>query len=191
MSERYDGNPQVILPTDVPCIESARHLFLTGRKGVGKSTLIRRFLEREGRPVGGFYMLKTDRVFSGRPSVHLLRAGEDCVPSKENFLFFCGEKSTSAISHRFDLLGYRALIDTRDVELLIMDELGPHEEDAERFRSAVMDALNGEIPILGVLQQADGSFLREITEHPRVTVLEITPENRESMFLILRYWRFR
>ena len=36
----------------------ARHLFLTGRKGVGKSTLIRSLLAAESDPLGGFFTVK-------------------------------------------------------------------------------------------------------------------------------------
>ena len=35
-----------------------KHLFLTGRKGVGKSTLIRGLLAAESAPLGGFFTVK-------------------------------------------------------------------------------------------------------------------------------------
>ena len=189
MSEHYDGNLQVILPTDAPCIEYTRHLFLTGRKGVGKSTLVRRFLEREDRTVGGFYTLKTEQAFPGRPSVHLLRAGKDRVPDWENLLLFCDREKDDTTTERFDWLGCQALDESRDAKLLIMDELGPHEENAERFKVAVLEALDGNVPILGILQQADSDFLRMVAEHPQVTVLEVTQENREHLLQVLNHWR--
>ena len=51
----------------VPCTE---HLFLTGRKGVGKSTLLRAVLE--GKRLGGFFTRRITGIFE-RPSIHLLR----------------------------------------------------------------------------------------------------------------------
>ena len=86
-----------------PCTE---HLFFTGRKGVGKSTLVRAAIE--GKRVGGFFTKRVEGVLE-RPSVHLLRAETADVPSAENLLFCCGG---SADIQRFEQLGCGALADT-------------------------------------------------------------------------------
>lgn len=64
----------------VPCTE---HLFLMGRKGVGKSTLLRAVLE--GKRLGGFFTRRITGIFE-RPSIHLLRAAESQQPSPENLV---------------------------------------------------------------------------------------------------------
>ena len=79
-----------------PCTE---HLFFTGRKGVGKSTLVRAAIE--GKRVGGFFTKRVEGLLE-RPSVHLLRAGTADVPSAENLLFCCGG---GADIQRFEQLG--------------------------------------------------------------------------------------
>ena len=157
-----------------------RHLFLTGPKGVGKSTLIGDFLDRETGRLGGFFTVKQ------QGSVYLLRAGTGEAPDAENFLFRCG---CGGDPGRFDALGCAALADTEGRSLLVMDELGPHEAQAVRFQAAVFRALEGKIPILGVLQQADSDFLRRIAGHPRVTVLTVTEDNRGSLGAELLRWR--
>ena len=157
-----------------------RHLFLTGPKGVGKSTLIRDFLDRETGRLGGFFTVKQ------QGSVYLLRAGAGEAPDAENFLFRCG---CGGDPGRFDALGCAALADTEGRSLLVMDELGPHEAQAVRFQAAVFRALEGKIPILGVLQQADSDFLRRIAGHPRVTVLTVTEDNRGRLAAELLRWR--
>ena len=157
-----------------------RHLFLTGPKGVGKSTLLRDFLARETGRLGGFFTVKH------RGSVYLLRAGTGEAPDAENFLFRCG---CGGDPDRFDALGCAALADTEGCSLLVMDELGPHEAQAVRFQAAVSRALEGGTPILGVLQQADSDFLRRVACHPQVTVLTVTEDNRDSLGAALRHWR--
>ena len=157
-----------------------RHLFLTGPKGVGKSTLLRDFLARETGRLGGFFTVKH------RGSVYLLRAGTGEAPDAENFLFRCG---CGGDPGRFDALGCAALTDTEGCSLLVMDELGPHEAQAVRFQAAVFRALEGEIPILGVLQQADSDFLRRVACHPQVTVLTVTEDNRGRLAAELLRWR--
>ena len=55
---------------------TARHLFLTGEKGVGKSTLIDRLLSRYTGRVGGFRTRRVDTVRPGEATVHLLRVSD-------------------------------------------------------------------------------------------------------------------
>lgn len=158
-----------------PCTE---HLFFTGRRGVGKSTLVRAAIE--GRRIGGFFTKWVEGVLE-RPSVHLLRAGTADVPSAENLLFCCGG---SADIQRFEQLGCGALADTAGCDVLVMDELGPHEAQAAAFQQAVLRALDGAVPIIGVLQQAESAFLDRVAAHPGVRLITVTEENRDA----LRLW---
>ena len=150
------------------------HLFLTGRKGVGKSTLLRALLE--GKRLGGFFTLRVEGVFD-RPSIHLLRAASAERPAPENLVCFCGERRPE----RFELLGPAALADTADCDIIVMDELGPSEATAQGFQAAVLAALDGDTPVYGVLQQADSEFLRWVAAHPRVRVVTVTEENRDAL----------
>lgn len=157
-----------------PCTD---HLFLTGQKGVGKSTLIDYLLT--GRTPCGFRTRRVEGVLS-RPSVHLLTV-PDTTPTADNLLFYCGAFSPE----RFDTLGVAAL-ENRSGDVLLMDELGPAESGAERFTAAVLAALDGELPILGTLQQADTPFLRAVARHPRVRLVTVTPQNRDVLRAALR-----
>ncbi len=65
-----------------------------------------------------------------------------------------------------------------------MDELGPHEAEAVRFRQMILKVLDGPVPVLGVLQEAPSPFLQEIAQRPDVTVLRITEENRNEPELL-------
>ena len=162
----------------VPCTNEAPHLFLTGEKGVGKSTLLRKLLG--GRRAGGFRTVKA--VYSGRTSLHLLRLDRAETPCAENFLCFCPPGGDREAARRFDRLGCAALGGMEGAEVLVMDELGPAEENAKAFQAAVLQALEGETPILGVLQKADTPFLRRIAHHPNVRLVEVTQENRDILF---------
>ena len=158
----------------------ARHLFLTGRKGVGKSTLIRSLLAAESDPLGGFFTVKHEG------GVYLLPAAGQRAFTPENLLFRCGHGGDP---RRFDDLGCAALEHTAGCGLLVMDELGSHEAEAVRFQEAVFRALEGDIPVLGVLQQAESPFLTRVARHPRLSVLTVTEENRDALSAELRRWR--
>lgn len=156
------------------------HLFLTGQKGAGKSTLIRGLLAEETGRLGGFFTVRHEG------GVYLLPAAKERTFTPESLLFRCGHGGDPA---RFDDLGCAALADTAGCRLLVMDELGPHEEAALRFQAAVFRTLDGSTPILGVLQQAQSQFLDRIARHPRVTVLTVTEKNRNTLAAELRRWR--
>ena len=88
---------------------------------------------------------------------------------------------------RFDALGCAALRGSEGCGLLLMDELGPHEAEAEGFQRAVTAALDGEARVLGVLQRADSPFLAAIAAREDVAVLEVTRENRDGLAALLGF----
>lgn len=164
---------------DVPCTNEKRHLFLTGEKGVGKSTLLKKLLEEREERVGGFLTVRSAAVFPGRISLHLLQLEDGEVPTEENFLCFCPPCGDAAAAERFDRLGCAVL--ARGGELLVMDELGPAETLAEAFWLAVKEALDGSVPVLGVLQGTDSSLYRLVSTHPNVCLVEVTKKNRDAL----------
>lgn len=163
----------------------AQHVFLTGRKQVGKSTLLRKILERYEGKIDGFLTVRTDEFLTDGYSVHMFRYGETAAANADNLLFVCGKQNLPA-SEKFDKLGCQLLAVCTDCSLLVMDELGPHEADAVRFREAVLRRLDGDIPILGVLQAPAEAFWRDIVKHPHVHMFEVTEENRAQEDMIAR-----
>lgn len=159
------------------------HVFLTGEKQVGKSTLLRRALNCFPGEPGGFFTRRTGNFLDGRYSVHLFAAGEKPEPTENNLLFVCRAPDDDA-AERFDRLGCAALERSGGCPLIIMDELGPHEAAAARFRSEVLKLLDGDTPILGVLQAPAERFWPEIVKHPGAEIIEITKSNRDSEALL-------
>lgn len=164
----------------------AEHLFFTGEKGVGKSTLVGGLLALHRGSLGGFFTVKARDVIPGETTVHLLRADLREIPCRKNLLFCCGRRGQSA-AERFDRLGCAALT-VPEPGLWVMDELGPHEVQAEAFCRAVLNVLDGPVPVLGVLQRADSPLLRQVASHPRVRVVEVTRENRDGLAHSLAGW---
>lgn len=158
-----------------------QHLFLTGEKGIGKSTLIQTWLSQYQGQVGGFLTCKQMGIQEGKVSVHLLTLGQDMVPSIHNLLFLCGEQNHQETIKRFHTVGCQALEFKTKPDLIIMDELGPHEESAVYFTKKVMSILDGSIPVLGVVQKAASNFLLHVATHPKVKIQEVTVENRNQL----------
>ena len=147
---------------------SVNHVFLTGKKQIGKSTFLKKVLAVYPKCPAGFYTVRTNAFLETSYSVHLFSAKlpeKQRIPTEENLLFLCGNPAY-------------------DPSLMIMDELGPNEGKALDFQRAVFSALDGSVPILGVLQKTEAPFLTKIRHHPQVHVFEITEENRNDEELV-------
>ena len=130
MRGHSEERKQENLLNSVLCTEGKKHIFLTGDRKTGKSTVINCVLESIGCKISGFRTIKTDDVFENKSSIHLLSVRNGDVPEQDNFIAFCGKRDGN-VAERFNKLGCSALDLNPDTDLIIMDELGPHEEEAE------------------------------------------------------------
>ena len=166
----------------------AQHLFLTGEKHIGKSTLLRKVLADYEGTVDGFLTIRTKEYLGDHYSVHMCHLKENETPNEQNLLFLCGKADKNA-TDIFNRLGCNVLSKCSDCSLIIMDELGPHEADAVQFCEMVLQLLDGSTPILGILQQPAESSWPEIVNHPKVEVIALSKDNREDTSLIEHIWQ--
>ena len=169
-----DFRPVPVKPAPHP-----KHLFLTGRKQVGKSTVLRTLLEGRDAVIGGF---RTQRVgVEGGANIYMLPpTGEPEYP-EENILFRRRQGRTIMEDDAFDRLGAFLLKSLPGADLILMDELGPNEAEAYGFQRAVEQALDGDAPVYGILQMADSEFLDRIAAREDVCVITVTEENRDKL----------
>ena len=167
-----------------------KHLFLTGEKRIGKTTAINAFLAKSGLRTEGFRTVQVNGFFPGEISVHMTRAGENENPSRENLLFCCSSYQGLDITERFDRIGCEALNCSPSADLILMDELGPHEFEAEKFQKRVFELLRGGKPVLGVLQNVNSAFPDQIRDSRVAYFMEVTQKNREYVPSRIRDWYY-
>ena len=164
-------------------MEAIRHIFLTGEKQVGKSTLWRKVLERSGISPGGFQTLEylVNGCFRGY-RLHGLGRVPERFGNDVPISVFLRRKLHLPVTESFNIFGTALLrLALEDGGFILMDELGIFERDAADFRQAVADCLNGDCHVLGVLQKADDPFLEAILKRPDVLVFTVTKENRDEL----------
>jgi len=160
------------------------NIFLTGPVQVGKSTAIKRFLSANPavRP-GGFATKNVPIPENGEArGVYILPpvwSEADLLPSRLTARLQGGV--WTLWPEVFDREGTALLGAEGPFDLLLMDELGRMELRAERFRAAVLSALDGDVPVLGVIKPESNPFLDAVRAHPRTRVLEVTEENRDGI----------
>ena len=160
-----------------------RHLFLTGQKQVGKSTLLRLLIQQCGLDCGGFetrpllingerrgfylHALSDVSVFQQDAVISVRLAQRLSVPVPEAF-----EQNGVAVLNA-------ALTDSHPY--VLMDEIGRLESRSAGFCTAVLSVLDGLKPVIGVLQDCQSDLVQQIKSRPDVQVIDVTPDNRDTL----------
>ena len=161
------------------------HIFLTGPLQVGKSTVIEKTLKALGQPIiGGFRTVSlTSCLPQALAEVYLVPAG---APGGFDRFHLAGIRWGDGL-----FTAYPEVFDTAGVELLqnvpagarliLMDELGFMEKQDGLFAQAVLAALDGPVPVLGVIKPRSARLLDRVRAHSRVQILEVRPDNRNQL----------
>jgi nucleoside-triphosphatase len=158
------------------------NVLITGRPGVGKTTLVQRVVSRLGvRPRG--FTTEEIRVGGVRKGFRIRIFG-----GKEGVLAHVGLASPYRVGrYGVDLRAFEeiALPELEEAleegAFLVIDEIGTMELFSRRFRDLVLRALDTPAPLLGVLKERGDGFLRSIREREDVRLFTLTTENREEV----------
>ena len=161
-----------------------RHLFLTGDKQVGKSTLLRRLIAEKALDCAGF---ETRPFYLGDERRGFTLHGRVDMPPYENDCICCARveaKRSVPVLPVFDENGTRMLQLSRQSSspYILMDELGKLERQASAFIGEVYACLDSNKRVLGVLQKCGSEHVEAIAKREDVTVITVTPENRDALF---------
>ena len=152
------------------------HIFLTGEKGVGKTTLLHSILGQLQGNIGGF-----QTKWMG-DNLHLLGYGEQlesCTMSNRvAFRYLTGAIS---VPEHFNEISKELFSRGEDFDVFVMDELGYLERDALEFQKRVLAQLRKNIPVLGVIKPIDTEFLNAVRQMEHVSIVTITQDNREEL----------
>lgn len=140
-------------------------------------------LERSGICPSGFQTLEylVNGAFRGYRLHGLGRTPED-LGNDVPVSVFLRRKLHLPVTESFEIFGTALLeLAREDGGFILMDELGIFERAAVAFRQEVVDCLNSDCHVLGVLQKADDPFLEEILNRLDVLVFTVTEENRNHL----------
>ncbi len=154
-----------------------KHIFLTGEVQVGKSTAISRALGILKVVPGGFRTYGMNYQEDGSSDVYIFPA-----VAKPEQRYRVAHRSPAGISvypEVFDEFGTYYL--RQPANLILMDELGYMEAAAEKFQQAVLETLDGDVPVLGVVRNRKTPFLDAVRAREDVLVLTVTESNRNFL----------
>ncbi len=159
-------------------------LFLTGRPGVGKTTVIRAVALALGERADGFY---TEEIRSAgqRQGFRLVSLrGEQAI-----FAHVRLKRSGRPRVGRYGVdvealeqVGVGAL--ERAVALgriVVIDEIGKMELFSQTFKAAILAAMDEETPVVATVMARPHPWVDALKAHPDVSLWTVTVENRATM----------
>ena len=165
------------------------HIFLTGEVQVGKSTVIAKTLSLLKISFGGFKTYFGSDRESPDKLLYMNYAPEPKVFREENAVarFFKG-KPPQVLTRKFNTYGVELIRSARaDSNLILMDECGSLEREALIFQKEVIDTLNGDLPVFGVVKLVSNGWTDRIRNHRKVKLITVTQGNCDVLPAILAH----
>ena len=152
-------------------------------KGVGKTTLVKKLLENRKNDVCGFLTKRYPELAKDDMCpVYISGINEDPVTDDKHLLGTCGGGRHYTNNEVFNELGVELITADNKNSLIIMDELGFLEMNAEKFKEKVFEVLESENPVLIMLKQRlDIEFLKKIKDNPNVEFIRMDVSNRDEI----------
>ena len=161
----------------------ARTLFLTGRPGVGKTTVIKAVAQALGDRADGFYTEEV-RHQGQRQGFQLvaLRRGERATLAHVNLK---GRNRPRVGRYGVDVaalerVGVTALERaSAQNRVILIDEIGKMELFSQAFKNAVLAAMDGQTPVIATVMARAHPWVDALKARPDVTLWQVTVENRD------------
>ncbi len=159
-----------------------KNILLTGRPGIGKTSVIKEVIDILKINAGGFY---TSEIRAGG-----VRKGFEIITlnGKKGILAHVDCRSPYRVSKYgvnikdLEEIAAPAIEEAlRNKECIIIDEIGRMELYSPKFCSLVKKALDSKKRVLGTIQARHNEFLDSIRKRKDAKIIEITFENRKKI----------
>jgi nucleoside-triphosphatase len=169
-----------------------RTLLLTGRPGVGKTTIVKKVADALGKQAAGFYTEEIRAASGRRQGFRLVTLeGDEAVMAHTELR---GEGRPRVSRYGVDVqaiedVGVAAIQRAMAADkIVIVDEIGKMELFCKAFKEAVSEAVENENPVLATVMRVSRPWVDELKVKEQVEVWEVTVGNRDTLPERVRRW---
>jgi len=159
-----------------------KNILICGPPGVGKTTLIKKILEKLNLKAGGFY---TEEIKENNRRVGFKIISLDNQEGILAHIRVKGMKRVGRYGVNIDDLediGVKSLDRAlRNEDLVIIDEIGKMEIFSDKFKEKVLACLNSEKFVLATIGIGGDKFVSKIKERKDIVLFTINIENRDRL----------
>ena len=163
-----------------------KNIFLTGAPSSGKTTVIKKIIEKLDHPANGFYT-EEERV-DGKRVGFLMKT----LDGRKGYLAHQDIKSDFHIRRygvSIDNIEHIAVPSITPVKnhVIILDEIGKMECFSKTFKQAAVNVLDAPNIVIGTITFGGDTFILEVKKREDIEIHEVTVDNRDLLpDLILR-----
>lgn len=174
-----------------------KNIFITGKPGVGKTTLIIQLLRKLNIEAKGFYTQEIRNEKGQRTGFKIISlGGKQGILAAKDFSsnLYVGKYKVNLKD--LEEIGVETVLEGLNDKnnLIVIDEIGKMELFSEKFKKAVVLALDSENKLLGTTQLSFNPFVDSIKDRKNCLFLNLTRDNREKIYKIvfefLKVWGF-
>ncbi|MGB9841051.1 nucleoside-triphosphatase [Thermovenabulum sp.] len=162
-----------------------KNIFITGKRRVGKSTIIDKVINKIELEISGF---KTKPFFNSLGEVVAFTinsaSNADCKEEPQFIAKKIDKRKWMAQLQTFETYGVELLRKSLydESKVIVMDEIGFFEASACNFQKMINECLSSEKVVFGVIKPIPLPFIKKIKNREDVVIYEITKDNREEEF---------
>lgn len=158
------------------------NILITGRPGIGKTTLIKQIAKKLGQRASGFY---TEEIRRGGQRIGF---GIKTLDGKSGTLSRVDIDSPYRIGKykvnilEFEKVALPAIEDAlAGAKIVIIDEIGPMELFSQKFKDIVLAALDSSSQVVATIKLKGSRFIDRIKSRRDVTLFNLRPDNRAEV----------
>ena len=160
-----------------------KNILLSGKPGVGKTTLLIKVLKRlKGKNIGGFYTeeIRQQGVRRGF-KIKTLNGQEGILAHQDIKSKYKVGKYGVNMGDLEEIAASAIKNAIEESDAIAIDEIGKMELYSEKFRDATLQALNSSKPVLATIPHFQNEFLMVMKARQDVELITITPDNRDQL----------
>ncbi|MEN3013448.1 MAG: NTPase [Endomicrobiia bacterium] len=167
----------------------AKNLFISGKPGVGKTTLVIEIFNKYPEKFGGFYTKEFREGGVRKGFLICTTDGKKEVFASKDFKSKYKVGSYGVNLEVLETIGVKSLIEALETkEIILIDEIGKMELFSEKFKEIVLRCLVSSKKVLATLKFTSDSFTDKIKSLQNTEILELTRQNYDSIKNYIETW---